>query len=100
MLSSSKISKSLWIETLKTTTYVLNRDPAKVVPKAPIELFKGWKPSLTYIRVWGCSSEVRIHNPQENKQHPWTISGYSIGYTEISKGYKFYCLSNSTRIVE
>ena len=100
MLSRSKISKSLWIESLKTTTYVLNRVPTKVVPKAPIELFKGWKPSLTYICVWGCSSKVRIHNPKESKLDPWTIIGYSIGYTEISKGYKFYCLSNSTRVVE
>ena len=83
LLSSSKISKSLWIETLKTTTYVLNRDPAKVVPKAPIELFKGWKPSLTYIRVWECPSEVRIYNPQEKKLNSRTFSEYFIGYVEV-----------------
>ena len=29
-----------------------------------------------------------------------TISGYFIGYVELSKGYKFYCPSHSTRIVE
>ncbi|RVW23075.1 hypothetical protein VitviT2T_005480 [Vitis vinifera] len=52
------------------------------------------------MRVWGCSSEVRIYNPQEKKLDPRTISGYFIGYAEKSKGYKFYCPSHNTRIVE
>ncbi|KAL6339309.1 hypothetical protein AAG906_028030 [Vitis piasezkii] len=52
------------------------------------------------MRVWGCSSEVRIYNPQEKKLDPRTISGYFIGYAEKSKEYKFYCPSHNTRIVE
>jgi hypothetical protein len=43
---------------------------------------------------------VRIYNPQEKKLDPRTISGYFIGYAERSKGYRFYCPSHSTRIVE
>jgi hypothetical protein len=100
MLSSSNLPKSLWIEALKTTVYILNRVPTKVVPKTPFELWKGWKPSLRHMRVWGCPSEVRIYNPQEKKLDPRTISGYFIGYAERSKGYRFYCPSHSTRIVE
>ncbi|RVW19232.1 Retrovirus-related Pol polyprotein from transposon TNT 1-94 [Vitis vinifera] len=99
MLSSSKLPKFLWTEALKTM-YILNRVPTKVVPKTPFELLKGWKPSLRHMRVWGCSSEVRIYNPQEKKLDPRTISGYFIGYAEKSKGYRFYCPSHSTRIVE
>ncbi|KAL4271452.1 hypothetical protein GQ457_13G004180 [Hibiscus cannabinus] len=100
MLSGSKLPKSLWVEALKTAVYILNRVPTKAVPKTPFELFKGWKPSLRHIRVWGCPSEVRIYNPQEKKLDPRTISGYFIGYAEKSKGYRFYCPSHSTRIVE
>ena len=55
---------------------------------------------MQHIRVWGCPSEVRIYNPQENKLDPRTISGYFIGYVERSKGYRFYCPSHNTRIVE
>ncbi|KAJ9685151.1 hypothetical protein PVL29_017257 [Vitis rotundifolia] len=100
MLSSSKLPKFLWIEALKTAVYILNRVPTKAVPNTPFELLKGWKPSLRHMRFWGCSSEVRIYNPQEKKLDPRTISGYFIGYAEKSKGYRFYCPSHSTRIVE
>ena len=62
--------------------YILNQVPTKVVPKMPFELFKGWKLSFQDIRVWGCLSEVRIYNPQENKLDPRTISGYFIGYAK------------------
>ncbi|KAL4302401.1 hypothetical protein GQ457_10G005890 [Hibiscus cannabinus] len=100
MLSSSKLPKSLWVEALKTVVYILNRVPTKVVPKTLFELFKGWKPSLQHIHIWGCPSKVRIYNPQEKKLDPRTISGYFIGYAEKYKGYRFYCPSHSTRIVE
>ena len=36
MLSSSKLTKSLWIESLKTAAHILNRVPTKAVPKTPI----------------------------------------------------------------
>ena len=80
--------------------YILNCVPTKVVLKTPFELFKGWKPSLKHMRVWGCPSGVRIYNPQEKKLDPRTISGYFIGYVKRSKGYRFYCPYHITRIVE
>ena len=43
---------------------------------------------------------MRIYNPQEKKLDPRTISGYFIGYVERSKGYRFYCPSHNTKIVE
>ena len=52
------------------------------------------------MRIWGCLSEVRIYNLQEKKLNPRTISGYFIGYAEKSKGYRFYCPSHNTGIVE
>ena len=100
MLSSSKLPKFLWTEALKTAAYILNRVPTKAVSKMPFELFKGWKPSLIYMRVWGCPSEVRIYNSQENKLDLRTISGYFIGYAEKFKGYKFYYPHHSLRFVE
>ena len=96
MRSNTKLPQYLWTETLKTVVYILNRVPTKAVSRTPFESFKGWKPSLRHIRVWGCLSELRIYNPQEKKLDPRTISGYFIGYAERSKGYR----SHSTRIVK
>ena len=100
MRSNTKQPQYLCSEALKTAAYILNRVPNKVVPKTPFKLFKGWKPSLRHIPVWGCPSEVRIYNPQEKKLDPRSISGYFIGYAKRSKGYRFYCPSHNTRIVE
>ncbi|RVW85756.1 hypothetical protein CK203_033387 [Vitis vinifera] len=85
---------------LKFQKWLEKKVPTKVVPKTPFELWKGWKPSLRHMRVWECSSEVRIYNPQEKKLDPRTISGYLIGYDEKSKGYRFYCPSHNIKIVE
>ena len=100
MRSNINLPQFLWTETLKTTVYIINWVPTKVVQKTPFELFKGWKPSLRHIRVWGCPSEVRIYNPHEKKLDPRIISGHFIGFAEKSKGYVFYCPSHTTRIVE
>ena len=51
MLSSSKLPRFLWTRALKTTVYILNQVPTKVVLKMPFELWKGWKPSLQHMRV-------------------------------------------------
>lgn len=100
MLSNCKLPMSLWIYALKTATYILNRVPSKAVPITPFELFKGRKPSLRHLRVWGCPAEVKLYNPHEKKLDSRTVSGYFIGYPEKSKGFVFYCPSHSTRIVE
>jgi hypothetical protein len=100
MINKSNLPKSLWIEALKMAMYILNRVPTKAIPKTPFELWKGWKLSLRHMHIWGCPSEVRIYNLQEKKLDPRTISGHFIGYDETSKGYRFYCPSHSTRIVE
>ena len=40
MRSNTKLPQYLWFEALKTSVYILNRVPTKVVPKTPFELFK------------------------------------------------------------
>lgn len=63
-------------EALKMTVYILNRVPTKAFSKPSFELSKCWKSSLRHIRVWGCSSEVRIYNPQEKRLE--TLLGISL----------------------
>ena len=100
MMSHSSLPISMWMYSLRTAMYLLNRVPSKAVSKTPFELWTGRKPSLRHLHVWGCPAEVRVYNPQEKKLDFRTISGYFIRYPEKSKGYRFYCPNHSTRIVE
>ncbi|GJZ46447.1 putative RNA-directed DNA polymerase [Tanacetum coccineum] len=100
MLANSKFPEFLWTGALKTATHILNRVPSKSVPKTPYEIWTRRKPSLRYLRVWGCLAEAKLYNPQSRKLDLKTISCFFIGYPERSKGYRFYCPSHSTRIVE
>jgi len=100
MLSNSCLPVSLWISSLKTVMYLLNRVPSKVVQKTHFKLWTSRKPNLRHLHVWGCQIEVRIYNPQEKKLDERTISEHFIGYLEKSKEYMFYCPTHSTRIVE
>ena len=100
MMSHANLPISLWMDALRTAVYILNRVPSKAIPKTPFELWKGWKPSLRHLQIWGCPAEARLYNPNEKKLDFKTVSDYFIGYPEKSKGYRFYCPNHSTRIVE
>ena len=90
MISHSNLPKSLWGEALKTTSDILNRLPTKATAKTPYELWTAKKPSLKHLHIWGCLPEVSPYMPYENKLDSRTVSCYFIGYSERSKGYKFY----------
>ncbi|GJX36331.1 retrovirus-related pol polyprotein from transposon TNT 1-94 [Tanacetum coccineum] len=100
MISISSLPKSLWIYALRTVVYMLNRVHSKSVPKTPFELWIGRKPSMRPLHVWICQTEAQVYNPQEKKLDSQTVSGYFIGCPEKSKGYRFYCPTHSSRIVE
>jgi hypothetical protein len=70
------------------------------VSKTPYELWTGYKPSLNYIRVWGCLAEAKIFNPNAGKLEPKTVSCHFIGYLEKSKSFRFYCPDRHTKYVE
>lgn len=100
MLANSKLPLFLWTEALKAAVHILNRVPSKSVPKTPHEIWTGRKPSLKYMKVWGCLAEAKLYNPFLKKLDMKTVTCHFIGYPDHSKGYRFYCPSHVTRIVE
>ncbi|KAL6323342.1 hypothetical protein AAG906_029349 [Vitis piasezkii] len=100
MMGRSNLLEYLWGEAIKTTTYILNRVPSKSVLKTPFELWTDRKPNLNHFKVWGCPAEVKIYDPSLKKTDSRTTRCYFIGYPSHSKGYKFYCSTRGTRIVE
>jgi hypothetical protein len=67
MLSYSTLPIGLWMEALKIVIHILNRVPSKLISKTLYELWIGCKPSLNYLRVWGCPIEAKIFNPNTGK---------------------------------
>ena len=48
----------------------------------------------------GCLAEAKIYNPQEKSLCSRSVNGYFIDYPQWSRGYSFYYLTRTTRIVE
>ncbi|RVW13581.1 Retrovirus-related Pol polyprotein from transposon TNT 1-94 [Vitis vinifera] len=90
MISHSTLPESLWGKAIKTAVYILNRVPSKAVAKTPYELWTSKKPSIRHLHVWGCPAEARPYKPNEKKLDFRTVSCYFVGYSERSRGFKFY----------
>ncbi|RVW64853.1 Retrovirus-related Pol polyprotein from transposon TNT 1-94 [Vitis vinifera] len=61
----------------------------KKAEKTPYELWKGRKPSYTYLRMWGCLAKVAVPPPKKVKIGPKTIDCIFIGYAHNSNAYRF-----------
>ena len=57
-------------------------------------MWTGKKPSIGHLHVWGCPAEARPYRPAERKLDARTVSCYFVGYSEKSRGFKFYNPSN------
>ena len=66
---------------------------------SPYEVWKGRKPNLMYLRVWGCLAFYRVHDPKSSKLGPRGIKSVFVGYAENSKAYRLLNLDSNV-IVE
>ena len=57
MMSYSDLPKSFWGHALETTAYLLNLVPSKSVPKTPLELWTGDKPSICLLYTSDAADE-------------------------------------------
>ena len=90
MLSDSKLPKKFWVEALSTASYVRNRSPTTAVKAmTPYEVWKGYKPNVNHLRIFGCSAYAHIPKDERSKTDPKAKSiflGYGIGI----KGYRLF----------
>jgi hypothetical protein len=89
MFDTAGLSKAWWGEALLTACHVLNRVPNKNKDKTPYEEWVGRKPSLSYLRTWGCLAKVNIPIPKKRKLGPKTVDCIFLGYAQRSIGYRF-----------
>ena len=88
MMSYSTLSISFWGYALNTTIHLLNLVPSKYVPKTPMELWSGRKPSMKYLHIWGCPAHVL--KGKLDKVEPKSEVCLLVGYPKETRGYLFY----------
>ncbi|KAL6331736.1 hypothetical protein AAG906_016732 [Vitis piasezkii] len=98
MLISSSLPQNMWGEAILTANYLLNKVPKKKAEKTPYELWKGRKPSYTYLRMWGCLAKVAVPPPKKVKIGPKTIDCIFIGYAHNSNAYRFLVYESNIQI--
>ncbi|GJS47927.1 putative ribonuclease H-like domain-containing protein [Tanacetum coccineum] len=99
MLADSKLPTTFWAEAVSTACYVQNRVlVVKPHNKTPYELFRGFKPALSFMRPFGC--HVTILNTLDNlgKFDGKSYKGFFFGYSLSSKAFRVY--NTRTRRVE
>ena len=80
-------------EAAKTTMYVQNRTPHRVLEnKTPEEVFSGKKPEVSHLRIFSCPVYIHIPKEKRTKLDPSGKKGIFVGFSESSKAYRIYFL--------
>jgi hypothetical protein len=93
-LDTAGLSKAWWGAVLLTSCHVLNRVPMKSKEKTPYEEWIGRKPSLSYLRTWGCLAKVNVPINKKRKLAPKIVDYVFLGYAHHSTVYRFLVIKS------
>ena len=80
-----------WVEAASTAVFLQNRFPTKALEdKTPFEAWYGYKPSLNFLRVFGCVCFSHIPQVKRDKLDKKLEPNIFVGYSSSSKAYKVY----------
>lgn len=88
VLAESGLAQNLWAEALVTVNYARNRTPVSAHGKTPWEMFTGQKPTVSHMRVFGCTAYIHVPKDKRNKLDPVSAKGVFLGYEPNTKGYR------------
>ena len=91
MIHNHDLLMHLWPEATRTTVYVQNKSPHRVLGnKTPEETFSREKPKVSHLRIFGCPVYVHVPREKRSKLEPSGKKGIFVGYSESSKAYRVY----------
>lgn len=94
MLISSGLPHQMWGEAVLSANYILNRVPYKNLDKTPYHLWKGYKPNLGYLKVWGCLAKIGLPSFKRVNIGPKTFNAVFVGYPEDGGACRFMSLAD------
>ncbi|GJU30476.1 putative ribonuclease H-like domain-containing protein [Tanacetum coccineum] len=99
MLANSKLPITFWAEAVSTACYVQNRVLiVKPQNKTHCELFRGFKPALSFMKPFGCHVTILNTLDHLGKFDGKSDEGFFVGYSLSSKAFRVY--NTRTRKVE
>jgi hypothetical protein len=100
MMKRKGMPGRFWGEAVSTTVYLLNRAPTKsVVGMTPYEAWYGRKPSVDYLRTFGCVAHVKPVTGHTSKLADRSTPMVMIGYEAGTKAYRAYNPVNKKLVV-
>ncbi|GKF39426.1 retrovirus-related pol polyprotein from transposon TNT 1-94 [Tanacetum coccineum] len=91
MLADSKLPTTFWAEAVSTACYVQNRIlVVKPHNKTHYELFRGFKPTLSFMRPFGCHVTILNTLNSLGKFNGKSDEGFFVGYSLSSKAFRIY----------
>jgi len=100
LLNETDLPKYFWVDAVSTTCYVLNKVLLRpILKKTPYELFKGKKPNIFHLKVFGCKCFI-LNNGKVNlgKFDSKVDEGIFLGYSLHGHVYRSY--NRRTMLVE
>ena len=89
MLHFSSLPLELWAKASNCAVYLLNRVATRSVEgKTPYEVWKGVKPNLSHVRVFGSTVFVHIPKEKRSKFEPKAVKCHHVGYCETQKAFR------------
>lgn len=86
-----KLPSVLWAEAIRHSVYVLNRLPTRVLTgQTPYEIWKGHKPDISHIRVFGCVAHMKVPGEKTKKLDDRSKEVINLGKEPGTKAYRMY----------
>jgi hypothetical protein len=91
MLKAANMPGRFWGEAVMMAVYLLNHSPTRSVDgKMPYQAWRGKKPTVHHLQVFGCVTYMKITRPQLTKLDDRGLKTVFIGYEPGSKAYRLY----------
>ena len=88
MMKAKGMLARFWGEVVTTAVFILNRCLTKaLMGKTPFEAWYGCKPSVSFLRTFGCIGHVRKTKPNLTKLEDRSTPMVFLGYAKGTKAY-------------
>ncbi|KAL8090107.1 hypothetical protein AgCh_039543 [Apium graveolens] len=90
-LKGKKLPRELWGKAVRHSVYLLNHLPTRALStKTPYEVWKGSKPNIDHVRVFGCIAHMKVPKVFTKKLDDRSLKVINLGREQGTKEYRFY----------